>query len=117
MSAPAPDHARYLAALGIAERPLSSTITPKHRRMRPSGRHVPKTIAVIIEGDLFKLRSQIFFLFATDEEREGRTVLVKRGSSTVARIECAAEGLAWDAERICAGIRFRRGAEWMEAQQ
>jgi hypothetical protein len=104
-------HQSYLEQLGIAERPLESSIAPSRRHRGQLGHRGAKTIAVITEGDLFKLRSQIFWLFATDEERDGRTVLIKRGLSTVARIECATEALAWNAERICAGIRFRRGAE------
>jgi hypothetical protein len=28
----------------------------------------------------------------------------------VGRVDCGTEALAWDAERICAGIRFKRGA-------
>ena len=100
-------HAHYLAQLGIAERPL---VAPKQRRKRPSGRW-SKAIGVFSENDLSGLRGQIFWRFHTDEVREGSAVLVKRGPSNVARIECATEALAWDAERICAGIRFKRGAE------
>jgi hypothetical protein len=107
LSDPAPEHARYLDALGIAEKPLSSSIV---RRQRPSGR-ASKVIGIFTESDLLKLSGQIFWRFHTDEVREGRTVVVKRGLSTVARIDCATEALGWTAERICAGIRFRRGAE------
>jgi len=105
-----PQHAHYLAELGIAERPLTSSIAPTRRHRGRSGPRVAKTIAVITEADLFKLRGQIFWLFATDEERNDTGVMVKRGLSTVARIDCATEALAWDAERICAGIRFKREA-------
>ena len=107
MNALAPAHAHYLAQLGIAARPL---VAPKQRRERPSGRR-SKAIGVFSENDLSGLRGQIFWRFHTDEVREGRAVLLKRGLSTVARIECATEALAWDAERICAGIRFKRGVE------
>lgn len=99
-------HAHYLAQLGIAERPLAA---PKQRRGRPSGRS-SKVVGIFNESDLDRLRGQIFWRFHTDEVRDGSAVLVKRGLSNVARIECATEALAWDAERICAGIRFKRGA-------
>ena len=101
---PSPEHARYLAALGISEKP--STV----RRKRPSAGHSRKNILVAGESDLFRLRGLLFWRFHTDETREGRTVVVKRGLSTVARIDCATEALAWDCERIVAGIRFKRGA-------
>jgi hypothetical protein len=104
-----PEHKSYLAQLGIAERPLSSSIAP-NRRQRPSGR--PRSaIGVFNENDLGKLRSLIFWRFHDDETREGLTVLIKRGGRVVARIDCGTESLAWDVERICAGIRFKRGAE------
>ena len=105
-----PTHAHYLQQLGIAERPRTSTVAPKRRRKRSSGRGF-KAIGVFIENDLSGLRGQIFWRFHTDEVRDGSAVLVKRGLSTVARIECATEALAWDAERICAGIRFKRGTD------
>jgi hypothetical protein len=104
-------HLSYLEQLGIAGRPLASSIVPSRRRRGQLGHRGAKTIAVITEGDLFKLRGQIFWLFATDEERDGKSVLIKRGLAVVARLQCAIEALTWDAERICAGIRFRRGAE------
>ena len=102
-------HQSYLEQLGIAERPLMSSIAPQQRRKRAW--RGSKAIGVFSENDLSGLRGHIFWRFHTDEVREGRAVLVKRGLSTVARIECATEALAWDAERICAGIRFKRGAE------
>jgi hypothetical protein len=103
------EHKSYLQQLGIAERPLSSPVAP-NRRQRPSGR--PKSaIGVFCKNDLGKLRGLIFWRFHDDETREGLTVLIKRGGRTVARIDCGTEALAWDAERICAGIRFKRGAE------
>jgi hypothetical protein len=106
MSAPlSREHHRYLDALGIAERP---SVAPK--RQRPSGR--PKaTIGVFSESDLGRLRGLISWRFHDDEERLGLTVLLKRGGRVVGRIDCGTESLAWDAERICAGIRFKRGAE------
>jgi hypothetical protein len=102
-----PEHRRYLDQIGIAERPLSSGITPKQRR--PSGR--PKsTIGVFTENDLSKLRGLVFWRFHDDEARQGLTVLLKRGGRVVGRLDCGSAALAWDAERICAGIRFKRGA-------
>jgi hypothetical protein len=104
-----PTHRNYLEQLGIATRPLSSSITPD-RRQRPTGR--PKqTIGVFCEGDLLKLRGQVFWRFHDDEVREGYTVLIKRAGRNVGRIDCGTEALAWTAERILAGIRFKRGAE------
>jgi hypothetical protein len=108
MSALSPTHASYLEQIGIAERPLTSSITPKQRRKRPSG-GASKVIGVFTKDDLFKLRGLVFWRFHDDEIRDGRSVLLKRGLATVARLECASEALAWDAERICAGIRFKRG--------
>jgi hypothetical protein len=103
------EHRGYLAQLGIAERPMTSNVAPKQRQ-RPTGR--PKTtIGVFNENDLGRLRGLIFWRFHTDEERVGLTVLLKRGGRTVARIDCGTEGLAWDAERICAGVRFQRGCD------
>jgi hypothetical protein len=103
-----PTHAHYLQQLGIAGRPLSSGIAP-NRRQRPTGR--PKSaIGVFNENDLGRLRGQIFWRFHDDEERVGLTVLIKRGGRVVGRIDCGTDALAWDAERICAGIRFKRGA-------
>jgi hypothetical protein len=101
------EHRSYLAQLGIAERPLTSSVAPKQRR--PTGR--PKsTIGIFSEGDLSRLRGLVFWRFHDDEEREGYTVLLKRGGRVVGRIDGGTEALAWDAERICAGIRFKRGA-------
>jgi hypothetical protein len=101
------EHRGYLAQLGIAGRPLTQSITPG--RQRPTGR--PKqAIGIFCESDLNKLRGQIFWRFADDEVREGYSVLLKRGGRVVGRIDCGTEALAWDAERICAGIRFKRGA-------
>jgi hypothetical protein len=101
------EHRGYLAQLGIAGRPLTQSIAPG--RQRPTGR--PKqAIGVFSEGDLSRLRGLIFWRFHDDEVREGYTVLLKRGGRVVGRIDCGTEALAWDAERICAGIRFKRGA-------
>jgi hypothetical protein len=103
------EHRNYLAQLGIAERPLTSSVAPKQRQ-RPTGR--PKSaIGVFNENDLGRLRGLIFWRFHTDEERVGLTVLIKRGGRVVGRIDCGTQDLAWDTERICAGIRFKRGAE------
>ena len=97
MSALSPTHASYLDQLGIGA-------PPKTRRRKPSSAgHSKRTIGVFKETDLSRLRGLIFWRFHTDETRDGRTILVQRGLSTVARIECATDALAWDAERICAG--------------
>ena len=52
-----------------------------------------------------------------DERLRDRVVSLLRNSSTVGRIICASEGLAWDAYRLAAGLRFRRedGAAVTEA--
>jgi hypothetical protein len=102
-----PTHMSYLEKIGIAERPLTSSISPK-RRKRSSGR-AAQVVGIFSENDLLKLRGNIFWRFHDNETREGRTVMVMCGLATVARVECATETLAWDAERICAGIRFKRG--------
>ena len=101
-----PEHVRYLEQLGIAERPLTAPM----QRQRPTGRP-KKTLGVFNENDLYSLRGLIFWRFHDDEVREGFVVLIKRGGRVVGRIHCGSEALAWDAERICAGIRFKRGAE------
>jgi hypothetical protein len=105
-----PEHRSYLAHLGIAERPLTSSISPKQRHQRPTGRS-KKTIGVFNEGDLSRLRGLIFWRFHDDEVREDYTVLIKRAGRNVGRLDCGTEALAWTAERILAGIRFKRGAE------
>jgi hypothetical protein len=103
----APTHANYLQELGIAEKPLSSSIA---RRPRPTGR--PKqTIGIFSETDLNKLRGLVFWRFHDDEIHEGLTVTLKRGGRNVGRIDCGSADLAWDVERLVAGIRFKRGAE------
>jgi hypothetical protein len=103
----APTHAKYLQELGIAEQSLSSSIA---RRQRPTGR--PKsTIGIFSEGELSRLRGLVFWRFHDDEAREGLTVRLKRGGKNVGRIDCGSAALAWDAERICAGIRFKQVAE------
>jgi hypothetical protein len=83
---------------------------PKRRGKRSSGR-AAQVVGIFSENDLGRLRGHIFWRFHTDEVRDGRSVLVMRGMSTVARLECATESLAWDAERILAGIRFKRGTQ------
>jgi hypothetical protein len=110
LSDPAPAHARYLAALGIAARPLTDSITPK-RRERPTGSRPKGTIGIFTEGDLLALRGLIFWRHHDDEVREGFTVRLTRAGRTVARLNCGSEEIAWTAERICAGIRYKRGAE------
>lgn len=112
MSAHSPEHLEYLQQIGIAERPLtSSIIAPKRRGKRRSPGRAAQVVGIFSENDLLKLRGNIFWRFHTDEVRDGRTVMVTRGLATVARIECLTESLAWDVERILAGIRFKRGTQ------
>ena len=47
-------------------------------------------------------------LYHDDERGLDFIVAVYRRSVIVARLICANAKLAWDAERLCAGIRFRR---------
>ena len=47
-------------------------------------------------------------LYHDDERGLDSIVAVYRRSVIVARLICANAKLAWDAERLCAGIRFRR---------
>jgi hypothetical protein len=58
--------------------------------------------------DLAKLRGFAGRLAHDDEGLVGADVRLFRGRSTVARVICATESLAWDCVRICAGVRFRR---------
>jgi hypothetical protein len=103
----APEHAHYLAQLGIAEKPLNSSIA---RRPRQTGR--PKsTIGIFNETDLNSLRGLIFWRLHDDEVCEGFSVRLTRVGRTVGRIDCGSLELAWDVERICAGIRFKRGMD------
>jgi hypothetical protein len=67
--------------------------------------------------DLAKLRRMIAPLDADDERlTPDRVVSLLRNSSTVGRIVCATEALAWDAYRICAGVRYRNEFAADEAQ-
>jgi hypothetical protein len=60
------------------------------------------------ERALLAIRPVIAPLYHDDERCLDCLVAVYRRSLIVARIICANAKLAWDAERICAGIRFRR---------
>ena len=60
------------------------------------------------ERALFAIRDAIAPLRHDDERRLDSIVAVYRRSLILARIICADARLAWDAERICAGMRFRR---------
>jgi hypothetical protein len=53
-----------------------------------------------------------------DERLRDRVVSLLRNSSTVGRIVCATDELAFDALRICAGIRFRveNAAAWAASE-
>jgi hypothetical protein len=60
------------------------------------------------ERALFAIRNAIAPLHHDNERRLDSIVAIYRRSMIVARIICANAALAWTAERICAGIRFRR---------
>jgi hypothetical protein len=60
------------------------------------------------DSDLAKVRGWVSRLRHDDERLLDRIVRLLRGGSTVARIACLTDALAWDAYRICAGLRFRR---------
>jgi hypothetical protein len=60
------------------------------------------------EYDLSRVRGCVSRLAHDDERLLDRIVRLLRGGSTVARIACLTDALAWDAYRICAGLRFRR---------
>jgi hypothetical protein len=67
---------------------------------------------------LASLRHLVGRLLHDDEHLSGCIVSLYRNGSTVARILCSTSALAWDALRICAGIRFRveNGAAWQAAE-
>jgi hypothetical protein len=65
-------------------------------------------LSIASERGLFAIRDAIAPTRHDDERRLDSIVAVYCGSAIVARIICANAKLAWDAERICAGIRFRR---------
>jgi hypothetical protein len=70
-------------------------------------------------ADLARLRHSVGRLVAHDDERlRDATVILTRNGATVGRIACASDALAWDAYRICAGIRYRQenGAAWQAAE-
>lgn len=63
---------------------------------------------VASDRGLFAIRNAIAPLRHDDERGLDCLVAVYRCGLIVARIICANAKLAWDAERICAGMRFRR---------
>jgi hypothetical protein len=65
-------------------------------------------LVIASERALFAIRDAIAPMRHDDERGLDCLVAVYRRSIIVARIICANAALAWDAERICAGIRFRR---------
>jgi hypothetical protein len=71
-------------------------------------------VKVETEADLAKLRHWAGPRLHDDERLLHRVVTLHRGYRPVGTIEAATDSLAWDAYRICAGIRFRRedGAVW-----
>jgi hypothetical protein len=70
-----------------------------------------------LEG-LARIRHKVGRLDHHDETLRGLVVILLRNGSTVARILCSTSALAWDALRICAGIRYRveNGATWQAAE-
>jgi hypothetical protein len=60
------------------------------------------------ERALLAIRDAIAPLLHDDERGLDSIVAIYRRSVIVARLICANAKLAWDAERICAGIKFRR---------
>jgi hypothetical protein len=59
-------------------------------------------------ADLAKLRHKVGRLDHHDETLSDQVVTLLRSGWTVARILCSTSALAFDALRICAGIRLRR---------
>jgi hypothetical protein len=57
---------------------------------------------------LSRLRHWVGRLEHDDETSLDRVVTLYRSAGLVGRIICSMLDLAWDAYRICAGIRFRR---------
>ena len=70
------------------------------------------------EADLAKLRRAVTPLRHDDERLASRIVTLLRDGSIISRIGCATETLAFDALRICAGIRYRAEsvAEWLASE-
>ena len=77
---------------------------PSPRRSRAS---VP-TLRVESIRDLARIRHWLAAWFLDDERMAGRVVTMLRNRSTVETIVRVDAALAWDAERIAAGRRFRR---------
>jgi hypothetical protein len=69
------------------------------------------------EADLGRLRHAVGRLRHDDERLRDRIVSLMRHGSIIGRIVCATEGLAWDAYRLVAGMRFRveDGPAWQDA--
>jgi hypothetical protein len=69
-------------------------------------------------ADLGKLRRYAARLAHDDERLLHRVVSLLRNSSTVARIICASDDLAFDALRLVAGLRFKResAAAWVASE-
>jgi hypothetical protein len=74
---------------------------------------------VEVVRDLARIRNFIASIWFDDELRNANVVTLF-GSAPVGRIICADATLAWDAEKIAAGTRFRRenaaaDSEWRQA--
>jgi len=66
------------------------------------------------EAGLAKLSHAVGRLGHDDERLRDAVVTLYRSGELVGRIVCASDDLAWDAYRICAGIRYRN--EFSEAE-
>jgi hypothetical protein len=66
------------------------------------------SLNIASERGLFAIRDAIAPRHHDNERGLDSIVALYRRSLIVARIICANAKLAWDAERICAGMRFRR---------
>lgn len=57
---------------------------------------------------LSRLRHIVGRLDHDDERSRDQTVMILRHNATIMRLVCSTAALAFDAYRICAGLRFRR---------
>jgi hypothetical protein len=69
-------------------------------------------------ADLSRIRHALARVYHDDERLLGAIVTVLRSGATVMLIICSTDALAFDALRICCGIRFRRenAAAWAASE-
>jgi hypothetical protein len=69
-------------------------------------------------ASLSRIRHALARVYHDDERLLGAIVTVLRSGSTVMRIICSTDALAFDALRICCGIRLRRenAAAWAASE-